>query len=284
MIKTAFESQNQVLYFTQPTLSAIPTLLSTTLSSVENGQTLQQFWSPLYITAIRSHGTLDGYNTESPECPLTNFTKVPFKAGNKQDFTVQMATWMACHDVVQHYEMFLHWAKGEGVVGKEGEDDEDGNGNGNGNDDEKAKPERKQWGKEDVEVRGCCGYHVAKSPGYGLLAVKTLINKFCPTNDFFIWYLEEFLMAKSLPVPSSHNIPFGIFKCVSVMLPQIPEVTDQTDLRDTIRTILPEPAKDQRKAVPAQFNTVLALEKDDLTPFSDPSNPFRGMYLLFLSI
>ena len=43
MIKTAFESQNQVLYFTQPTLSAIPTLLSTTLSSVENGQTLQWF-------------------------------------------------------------------------------------------------------------------------------------------------------------------------------------------------------------------------------------------------
>ena len=49
MIKTPFESQDQVLYFTQPTLSVIPTLLSTTLSSVENGQTLQRFWSPLYI-------------------------------------------------------------------------------------------------------------------------------------------------------------------------------------------------------------------------------------------
>ena len=177
--------------------------------------------------------------------------------------------------------MFLCWAKGEGVVGKEGEDDEDGNGNGNGNgngdDDEKAKPGRKQWGKKDVEVRGCCGYHVTKSPDYGLLTVETLINKFCPTNDFFIWYLKEFLMAKSLPVPSLHNILFGIFKRTSVMLPQIPEMTDQTDLRDMIRTILPKPAKDRRKAVPAQFDTVLAPEKDDLTPFSDPSNPFRGI-------
>ena len=155
-----------------------------------------------------------------------------------------MATWMARHDAVRCYEIFLCWAKGEGVVGKEGEDDEDGDSNDDGDDDEKAKPVRKQWGKEDVEVRGCCGYHVAKSPGYGLLTVETLVNKFCPTNDFFIWYLEEFLIAKSLPVPSSHNIPFGVFKRVSVMLPQILEVTDQTDLRDTIRIILPEPAKD----------------------------------------
>ena len=43
MIKTPFESQDQVLYFTEPTLSAFLTLLSTTLSPVENGQTLQQF-------------------------------------------------------------------------------------------------------------------------------------------------------------------------------------------------------------------------------------------------
>ena len=102
--------------------------------------------------------------------------------------------------------MFLRWAKEEGVVGKEGEDDEDGDSDDDGNDNEKAKPARKQWGKEDVEVRGCCGYHVAKSPGYGLLTIETLVNKFCPTNDFFIWYLEEFLMAKSLPVTGTGTL------------------------------------------------------------------------------
>ena len=49
MIKTPFEIQDQVRFSTQPTLSTIPTLLSTTLSSVENGQTLQWFWSPLHL-------------------------------------------------------------------------------------------------------------------------------------------------------------------------------------------------------------------------------------------
>ena len=36
-----------------------------------------------YITAIRSHRTLDGYNTESPERLHIDFAKVPFRAGNK---------------------------------------------------------------------------------------------------------------------------------------------------------------------------------------------------------
>ena len=49
MIKTPFESQDQVLYSTQPTLSAIPTLLSATLSPVENGQILQTVLEPTVI-------------------------------------------------------------------------------------------------------------------------------------------------------------------------------------------------------------------------------------------
>jgi len=45
---------------------------------------------------------------------------------------------------------------------------------------------------------------------------------------------------------------------------------------------LPEPAQDRRKAVPAQFDTVLAFKKPGLTAFSDPSNPLKGVYYVFL--
>src|SRR3981189_3081633 len=86
-------------------------------------------------------------------------------------------------------------------------------------------------------------------------------------------YLEDFLLAHSFPIPPSHNVPFGVFKRLSVTLPQILQVTDLTDLRDTIRTIMPEPPQSQREAIPAQFDTVLAFEKAGLTAFSDPSNP-----------
>src|SRR5258708_3689674 len=36
-----------------------------------------------YVSAIRSHGTLDSYNTETPERLHIDFVKAPFRAGNK---------------------------------------------------------------------------------------------------------------------------------------------------------------------------------------------------------
>ena len=51
MIKTPFESRDQVLYSTLPTLSTIPTLSSATLHQVKNGQTLKWFWSSLYVNS-----------------------------------------------------------------------------------------------------------------------------------------------------------------------------------------------------------------------------------------
>jgi len=87
-----------------------------------------------YVLAIHSHGTLDGYNTESPERLHIDFAKVPFRAGNKQDYTAQMAMWMSCHDAVWHYKVFLHWAKGNGFIDSEEDDD----------DDDKVEPKRKR--------------------------------------------------------------------------------------------------------------------------------------------
>jgi len=52
-----------------------------------------------FVSTIHSHGTLDGYNTESLERLRIDFAKVPFRAGNKQDYTAQMTTWMSRHDI-----------------------------------------------------------------------------------------------------------------------------------------------------------------------------------------
>jgi hypothetical protein len=49
MIIRPLESQDQVLYSTLPALSEIPTLTSATAHTAQNSQTLQRFWSPLYL-------------------------------------------------------------------------------------------------------------------------------------------------------------------------------------------------------------------------------------------
>jgi hypothetical protein len=119
-----------------------------------------------------------------------------------------MVTWMSCHDAVWRYEMFLRWARGNGII--EEEDAVDDNG-----DEPKSKQQRKE---DDEEVTGCRGYKVAKIPGYGNMTVDALVNLHA-TDEHFLWYLEEFLLAHSLPIPPSHDVPFGVFKCLSVMLP-----------------------------------------------------------------
>ena len=90
-----------------------------------------------YISAIRSHGTLDVYNTESPEHLHIEFAKIPFRAGNKCNYTAQMATWMSHHDAVQRYETFLCWAKGKGILDVTNNDDSD-------SEDDRAGPKRKR--------------------------------------------------------------------------------------------------------------------------------------------
>jgi hypothetical protein len=158
--------------------------------------------------------------------------------------------------------MFLRWVKGTSIVEEE-ESEED-----------EAEHKRKRR-QEEANVSMSHGYSVAKTPGYGNVSADMLVNNFGATE--FLWYLEDFLLAHSLPIPPTHNVPFGVFKRVSVTLPRIPQVSDLTDLKDTIRTTLPEPSRNRKKAVPAQFDTVLAFEKASLPAFSDPSNPLKGV-------
>ena len=125
-----------------------------------------------YISSICTHETLDGYNTKSPEHLHINFAKVPFRAGNKWDYTAQMATWMSRHEAVWHYDSFLNWAKGNGIIERAG----------GGDNDNEAEANRNQHKEDDVEVTGCHGYKVAKRPGYGNVTVDTLKNDFHATN------------------------------------------------------------------------------------------------------
>jgi hypothetical protein len=142
---------------------------------------------------------------------------------------VQMVTWMSYHDAVQCYKVFLCWVKGEGIV----DDDND-----------EVEPKRKWWQVDNDKEEHVHGHKVAKVPSYGNVTVDTLINEYHAMDKWFTWYLEGFLLAHSFPIPPSHNVPFRVFKCLTVTLCQIPQVSDHltmTGLSDMIRMIFPEP-------------------------------------------
>src|SRR5260221_706811 len=96
-----------------------------------------------------------------------------------------MATWMSCHDAVQHYKGFLRWVKGEGIV-----DDDD---------DDEVEPKRKRWRVDDDMEEHVCGHKVAKVPGYGNVTVDALINEYLSVAQVHIIF--------QLPIEYGH---FGV--------------------------------------------------------------------------
>jgi hypothetical protein len=64
-----------------------------------------------YVDCIRSRGSADGYNSESPERLHIDFAKEAYRASNKRDYVEQMATWLQRHEAVWLRESFLIWAE-----------------------------------------------------------------------------------------------------------------------------------------------------------------------------
>ena len=63
-----------------------------------------------YTAAIRELGTMDGYNTESPERLHIEFAKRAYQATNRIDFFRQMTEYLERRERVFKFDAFLHWA------------------------------------------------------------------------------------------------------------------------------------------------------------------------------
>lgn len=63
-----------------------------------------------YSTAIRRLGTLDGYNTESPERLHIEYAKRAYKATNHKEFFAQMTEYLKRRERVFKFDAYLRWA------------------------------------------------------------------------------------------------------------------------------------------------------------------------------
>ena len=62
-----------------------------------------------YPDVIRQKGCLDGYNTELSEHLHIDFVKHAYRAGNHQDYTAHMTTWLRQQDAVELQTAYLAW-------------------------------------------------------------------------------------------------------------------------------------------------------------------------------
>jgi hypothetical protein len=200
-----------------------------------------------YIMSVKSHGSLDGYNSESPERLHIDFAKAGYNASSKKDYIAQMTTWLSRREAVHRFTAYLAWIEEDAsrpeVTEDSGDEDDDGS----------------EHDDEPIE-NGVQTYHVAKAPGYGNLSVADLSAQFGATD--FLSQLDQFLRRQGIYPHNFYTIsvPFAVYKQVVLYLPKLREVSDLTDLRDRIRTRRSEPAQGRKKAVAAQFDTALAYK------------------------
>ncbi|KAG8916248.1 hypothetical protein FRC01_003278 [Tulasnella sp. 417] len=64
-----------------------------------------------YTSAIRSLGTLDGYNTELPEQLHIDFAKKAYSASNKRDYIVQMTVWLRRQEAIHRLRSYIAWVR-----------------------------------------------------------------------------------------------------------------------------------------------------------------------------
>ncbi|KAG8938454.1 hypothetical protein FRC03_007232 [Tulasnella sp. 419] len=64
-----------------------------------------------YVEAIKSRGTPDGFNTESPERLHIDYAKKAYRASNKKDVGPQMVHWLERHEAFAFRTAYIAWAQ-----------------------------------------------------------------------------------------------------------------------------------------------------------------------------
>ena len=206
-----------------------------------------------YVDCIRSLGSADGYNSESPERLHIDFAKEAYRASNKRDYLEQMAVWLQRHEASWLRESYLIWVekrletlmKAE-VKPMEEEGAED-------NDDEVEHLEVQQdvtqrdFNITEPQARALSNlnfpnlrnqYSIAKTPPHKNLMVEKLTEDFGTTN--FISALSSFLR-HAFPgstITPSHRDRFDAYKQIIISLPKNEYIGEGGWIMDRVRTLI----------------------------------------------
>jgi hypothetical protein len=110
-----------------------------------------------YHDSIETHGSLDSYNTESPEQLHIEFAKDAYRMSNKWQYVSQMTTWLSHQEAIAQFDAYVKWLKSESGTTQTPMD-------------EGVTPGL------DVERTGT--HFTAKHPSYPHLDVETIIQDF----------------------------------------------------------------------------------------------------------
>jgi hypothetical protein len=216
-----------------------------------------------YLYCLRSHGSADGYNTESPERLHIEFAKEAYRASNKRDYVEQMALWLQRREAIWLRESYLFWIEERVSVGAtENSEDSDGDDviddqlehQGNVTTNKQAESEM------DFSTKN---YSLAKQPPYQNITVDNILLKFGAID--FISALSVFLRHNfpgTTILPSIYD-RFNAYKQLTIQTPHNPYLTEHKQT-DRIRTFPFVKANGRSPERPPHFDTAVIIEDPGL--------------------
>jgi hypothetical protein len=207
-----------------------------------------------YIEAIKSWGSADGFNTESPERLHIDFAKEGYRASNKKDYVKQMTVWLQRQEAIARFGAYLDYLSQQEHGIHQSSSDNDQDMDIEDNDDQ---------GSQDGGDETSTGTHfLSLKPGFPHSDINTITSLHKAEN--FTAALKTFIRCLH-PPPAVPFLPnsvdrFDLYKRVSIR--HNPVLATRNVAADRIRATPEVPAHARLKAVPAHFDTVLVRTEE----------------------
>ena len=226
-----------------------------------------------YGAAIQSRGSLDRFNTESPERLHIDLTKEGYRASNKKDYAPQMTVWLGRQEAVARFRAYLDYVNALDPIPPddvEPHDFED-------NEMEEVEPAHTNPSPHPT-------HSVAIKPAFPHTDVNTIITQFKATN--FISTLSAYIR-RQIPPPALPILPnsvdrFDIYKRITIFRPSNLSAKFPKSVA-RLRATPGSPEKGRVKAVPAHFDVVLVREADVNENQHTRGTFLEGMYIIFFA-
>ena len=212
-----------------------------------------------YIEAIKSRGSADGFNTESPERLHIDLAKEGYRASNKKDYLKQMTVWLGRQEAIAQFGTYLDYLSQQELGIRLSSPDDDDNEEDMPMDieDDNDRDHGPQDGGDQAS-----DHFLSVKPGFPHRDINTIMT--LHKADNFTAALKTFIR-RVYPPPAVPILPnsvdrYDLYKRLSIRHKPVPATQKVTV--DRIRATPEVPAQARHKAVPAHFDTVLVRTED----------------------
>ena len=192
-----------------------------------------------YLESIRSLGSADGYNTESPERLHIDYAKEAYRASSRVDYVAQMTKWLQRQEAVDRDAAYLDWISLPTPTS------------------ENTKHNLERFIPSGIKPGHA--YCLPKTCPFPNIPVSRLMSVFSALD--FVPAFQAFLK-KHIPnsrIPASIHDRFNVYKSVTILLPSVAHISDQKQL-NMLRACCVIPSHGRRKLdTPAHFDTALVV-------------------------